>query len=487
MTKVSKKEWTLDVYASGGGGHKVAAEAKQKAQATAKIRPAGSLKPCRDAREVIMIDVMNSYATFLPSIGRACTEGWNKAQEAGDIKKQRKLVGQQWLADRFFFISAFVYFVLQIISRPTLPTKIIVTQPLMLSAMVAAVRFVNFFQPKGMGIKKIDLYMTDFPTNEAIHFFGALKRNVDNADMIKVHAPAPSRKDLEQFGGDTSQFWEFHTGIKNLNVKITEMPINAEYKKANLPLPGEACTLEVKAQVPKEKEFLGVEAIGQTKKYEIAQEDQVGIVMLGSQPTHQSIEEYVLGMIAAAKTAHREGRVPEHTTYLFVATGPKDKNMDKKGLYARTIALVEQHQQALSDANVEIVPFTGQPAMRIMGRADKRWTRSGGLTTAEHLEMKKREMDRAQILIHTQEPENFKERMKEKLAKGLTEDEAEQAIRNEENPLWEGGNAKYLRDECRPGEVRIVGSKKAEKDFLQMFFPELEVSLSDGESDISNV
>jgi len=443
------KEMTVIVTSSGGGGHLVAAknlqetlleeadahfqdiamllsndrllkpEARQRAQIALKQVQAG--KPA-----VEMLDLMKSKCTDLGalSFGDSMSEQWNKKQRAGDIEGLKKLVKAQPLTQWIFGSGCrlFMQKVCQGLNLHQLPlTRLYTTQPLLLQSLLEACSNVQ-----------IDLWMTDLPTTEAVHFFQPLKsiekqlastwkKKFFLHSLPPPHAGNAGQEELERL-----------SGVPRKQIYLEKfMPVNRAFTKPDgLPQPGEMFALKFKAQLPLEEEFL--KEIG--NPLVLRPEDEVILVMLGSQPTASAVEGY-------AKESLKLPPVTG-TRYVLLACG-KPKVKAYAQLYTDMVHLARSNK-----GKTRLMPFTGQDAKEMLGRAEITITRSGGLTAGELLALRTRKNDTKQMMLHVEPvPSKYATKI---LAHRLQNNEKDAlATASVEAALegmvpWEAGNARYL-------------------------------------------
>ena len=228
------------------------------------------------------------------------------------------------------------------------------------------------------------------------------------------------------------------------------MPIEDSFiRPGGLPSPGQAVAIRLKAQIPLEEEFLdGTGPV--TNPVILDAEDQVVLVMLGSQPTVDAMLKYAMESLKLpVPTGSRR--------YIFLACG-RPTTAAYKQLYADMVALISS-----SPANGTIlVPFTGQRAAELLGRADVTITRSGGLTAGELLALQHRG-DKKQFLLHV-EPvgDEAKTRALAALPDTVGDADAFRLAATHACLLgmvpWEAGNALYLQ--------QVVGAKLVEPGSL---------------------
>lgn len=496
----------LIITSSGGGGHKIAAEA---------LRECKKMK--NSANKIHELDVMRSSCSFGSFIGKKCTDMWDNAQQVGDVDKQHHLVQLQPIAEAFFFLGTFFTVLHMLLTAQTLPKKVICTQPLHFLAITLAVKAANFFRfNEHRKITRVDLYLTDLPTDKAEHFLGSLRRlhwlSQSCFEMIRLHSPEPIAKDLPA----KLEFWKNHAHLQPHQIKHQPLPLNPAFKEPhNLPLPGEATNLSLSLFTEQEREAMAMleleqkEALSDTHQFNIKAEDKVGLIMLGSVPEKDALIQYVDSIIEASNKQHFDPDGP--TYYFFVACGgggqmnaegeeslystictkiaaahyknlakrfvplnkdpaspapphehsiiedtPKTPESDQENIFA-SCDTTEQNLLHYLSPKVKIIPFIGQPVAKIFARSDLSITRSGGMTSAEIMALKKREGDNKQILIHSPEkkiPEGNHKEVRQHLLKKI--------------PLWENGNAQYLalNSNVNADIINPVLAKNVLQDFL---------------------
>lgn len=219
------------------------------------------------------------------------------------------------------------------------------------------------------------------------------------------------------------------------------MPVNRAFTKPTaLPQPGEMFALKFKAQLPLEEDFL--RQLGNPLL--LQPQDEVILVMLGSQPTASAVEGYARASLSLPKLESAK-------RYVLLACGKPRVEAYAK-LYADMVRLAKESE----GTTTVLVPFTGQDAKEMLGRADITITRSGGMTAGELLALRTRKEDQKQMLLHVESVAD--KRATKILAKHLQKSEKQDALEAafEESALegmvpWEAGNARYL--------MKAVGAK----------------------------
>lgn len=470
ILKVSKDEQfgSIYLYSSGGGGHKAAKEAQMERDFASLMQnvqvalqqdgtmnidvslspsdankykslmnddrlknPAKFSEWCKQMGLVKDIDVLHEY---LGSVGEWASSEWDKAQVAGDVEKQESLASKQWLSDLFFGPVIFIYTLISLIKLK--PKQIVSTQAMATPSILNAVKLYNsYFKPKQDPIVKLHLYMTDMPTEYAIHFFNSLKTiSVHGGkEFLVLHAPKPEEEaDWEKLCGLQKE------QVKELDVK--ELPVRLEFLKAidefkpNLEHPSVQLKVSDKQELQLLHEVIQhqgghVSELGDPSKegaqfldYGMKPEDKGTFIMLGSQPTKSAIEGYVQEYLALAK----ENPTTHYNLFAFAGKFEKDKDC----FYKELAAYIKE--QPHWPPNLRVIPLSFQTPKQLVGleMTCDSITRSGGATVMELLVLneiykKYPEIPPRKRLIHAQPVE------------GRT---LEDSI-----PLWEKGNYLFLK------------------------------------------
>ncbi|MES2345611.1 MAG: hypothetical protein V4494_06730 [Chlamydiota bacterium] len=406
------KDWILGIYTSGGSAHERAME-----------------DLCQRIANIEKINLLSSTCTCFLFIGHFFAWVWNHAQQSGLVRLQILFGRSQMLAARIFFLPTYftIYCRLRVRGK-LLPKRVIATAPLFLSAICKAVIDANARSCEGK-IESVDLYMIEPPTDEACYYFDTIKGlSLEKKTLLKLFAEHPTQEDSTRFQ-DEENYWMEKTGLKIKQI-VFDSPVKHIFKQAAtaLPYPGEAVKIHIE---------------GYDHPFQIKAQDKVGLIMLGGIPTSDAVIRYVEAALSLSRFSENI------CNYLFVACGKKPL-----GLYKKMHELLSSFQ---IPASLEVIPFCNQPVEKIFGRADFSITRSGGMTSLEILELKKRKEDDKLILLHAQidhkEPHTLSQ-----------EDLIHQGI-----PLWEGGNARYLSKTVP--NVAIVTPRSSATFMAQKFTP----------------
>lgn len=370
-------------------------------------------------------DVLHDY---LGKFGKWATHQWDEAQKVGDVEKQEKLAKHQCLSD--FILGPVVFFKTLIMLIIKKPKQVVSTQAMATPAILQAINCYNLlFRPKGTGLVKLHLYMTDMPTEYARHFFNSLKKliNSDGKKLLVLHAP--------KLEGEKN--WKELCGLEKEQVKeldVTELPVRLDFLKAvKTYKPPDAPRVEMKVGEQEELQLLqgvvkhqsgqeahlgNVETKGvQVLDYQLKAGDKGYFIMLGSQPTKSAIEGYLQEFVKLAKAN------PKINYHVFAFAGKFDK--DKECFYKELSKyLLEQKEWP---KNLRFLPLSFQTPKQLVSleMSCDTITRSGGSTAMELLVLDGVEdVPKRKRFVHAQQVEG----------RTLTES----------IPLWERGNYFFL-------------------------------------------
>lgn len=453
-------EETYLITSEGGGGHKSAADAIQYKLLGQAENKSGVIH---------RVDVLKN--SILPNfIAEKATGVWDQAKKDGDVEKQINLVKGKFLglvtyrtlADFLFFIPIFLKTFFTLWGNRKI-TRIVDTQAMGTSAVIAAARLANFLFQRHIEVLKV---MTDMPTEEAVHFAASAKRlNSADKNIYRILSTAPFPKykeETEEHYIDRMDAWwkeHFNLSLKDGQVRYADFPLRPAFIKAQEgTLSGEIGVklnsqderkLLVEAGIIKEESVAVREGrafnpangtIIETKydfsKMEVKEEDTVGLITIGSMANAGATKAYIDDVIdlvnlfnEIAETEERESK----NFHLFVACGRHEEG--KATLFAEVAAMVKQKKETGEfPKNLQVIPmgFQGDEEMApIMHRADFGIYGAGGLTTMETLSAS--DPERAHVFIHSD-------------AKGAKADMTDKEIEEEllkGYVLWERGNAEF--------------------------------------------
>ncbi len=340
---MTHKKSIIFIWSRCGGGHRVAKDSLQQRLVQEYAEKGIELDVSRT------FDIMGEF--FLGPIGNFCVHLWDKSQRQGKVKTQSCLVTLQKCADRLFFPIIYWKLVHLLLSLEAEPEYIVSTQPLCTLALLKALRFVN--RKRGWNVR-LHLYLTDMPTKKATHFLRSLRKVGSDpllAPLLTVYSPPAIT--------ETEDFWHRSCGMIEV---ITDriFPIRKSFLQ----------TERLKEKLHSRQLDLTISDCS----YVIEKEAKVTFLMLGSQPSHQGVLDWVDALIARAQTAKEKH-------FLFVYCGPNEQ----KKLLDAVVKRVPWAPEGLT-----IVPLQTQAEENLallMARSNRTITRSGGSTSMELLHL----------------------------------------------------------------------------------------------------
>jgi len=403
MTVISsdaiKPKKLLIITSSGGGGLIQTANAKEQ-EALA-----------RDPNLVIVRrDLLKDWVPFGPFF----INFWNKAQQKGKVSAQIICVKGQFIWDFFLFPSIFINALYTIFKEDI--DYIIDTQPLGTSAIVKALRLFNKKRLKNARLEKV---LVDLPTKQATHFFGPIKRlNDKERKVLQLTTIAP----LLESGETPEQFWQATCGLSEKEINCEDVYVRKAFQKykgkvrseENMTVPIEFHSDHELSLIKKSCQRGGVEPKVQSNfvEFQIAPNDFMITILLGSQPAAQATLSYVKQFASLAKEFSKS------RVYLFAFCANHIEG--KETLFKKMGEIVSEIQDY--PKNLVVVPFPFQKEnviARLFHRSDMTCTRSGGQTAMELMCVATGE-----IWIHSEAKEG------EDLLSGI--------------PGWEAASATYL-------------------------------------------
>lgn len=336
------------------------------------------------------------------------------------------------------------------------PKAVVSTQALCTNAIAQAILAVN--QQHGCKIK-FKHYMTD-TTLESHHFYRSIAPMGQNPQMQKIYTLYVSSSESQR----EEDANVINTNCASLRVKYLsspQFPIRKEFldvqtlKTQLTPsLMTKSIKLGIKLHPTPETSTpeADIVALGggqpivenNIAQFDISDEDKVGFLMLGSKPSEQAVINWIKVMIENANKPDIEKR----NRHFFVYCGAPEK-LDEKGVLVQNNLLREVQNYLINTTlpeGLKIVPFTYQDASQLAilaARSDLSITRSGGSTCFELIQLaeaaEKGDIPRREnrlSIIHSEgtvpTPLIDQELIQQELLKtGI--------------PLWEAGNATYLK------------------------------------------
>jgi hypothetical protein len=403
----------LIITSSGGGGLIQAAVAKeQEARAN-------------DPNiEIVKRDVMKDWMN--KRFGQFCVNRWNNAQLRGDVATQKFCAWAQNYAEYLFWPNLFACTLYTLFKSDI--DRVIDTQPMGTSAILLAIRIFNRKRNKDVRLEKV---LVDLPTKKATHFFGPIKKlSRKNRAYLKLVTIAP----LLEEGQTAEDFWQTNCSLKEKEVCYEDVYVRQSFRKfKNKPRTQEMMTLKVRYKNEEELKLMKKALEKGTLKpnvrsneveFQIAPQDKVITILLGSQPANEATLNYVKKFLQIAK----ESESAKTKTHLFVFSADHVEG-EKSSLFCK----VSDYVAKLKDypKNFSVVPFSFQNddvIAPLFFRSDLTCTRSGGQTAMELMCV-----SRGEIWIHS-------EAKKKEDQDELTMDDLLSGI-----PGWEAENAIYLQ------------------------------------------
>lgn len=406
-----------------GAGHIQATESIEKAITVRN-------KAHKKALNVFTIDFLK--ASVGNWIGQKSIDSWNGKQKREDVAAINKYLNYQWAEEWFLGIIVFFAFLFQL-SKYNVDT-VITAQPLGIKAIIRAVRVRNWFNrcfyPSRKQIQ-VTMVMTDLPTEKTRNFLPPIKRlSANDRKVFKLVTMKP----LLAPGQSQEQFWNKFAGLslKKGEVYYDGAPVRRAFRE--LDPAKEIPQLSVKYASDEELKLMAAtcgEALHRKAAdgkivFDISPDDKVISLMLGGHACVEATKQYVQNLM---RCLSKPG-VSQQKHYLYVYCG-KHGVGEKASLFKQIHDLVQAERLAgRLPNNLHVVPVTYQGDDEIapmMARSNLTITKSGGLTAMEvHKVVQKK------IFLHA-------------TLKGATETTPEEELMDKGMPVWEAGNADYLR------------------------------------------
>lgn len=401
-------------WARSGGGHRTAKEGI-KQQKIKEYAARGQALATHADYDITGEKILSSIVLpFFGGLGDIGVNAWDEAQKKGDLKFLERYASFGWLAEVLLY--PIVYFRVKWLLQDlhVEPKFVVSTQAFCLNAIMRAMQTVNKEKQWNM---HMHVYLTDMPSKKAIHFFPSIKKVTQDRDlrhMLTLHAPAPILKN----GQSAQEFWRKYCGkvhvITDEQFPIREAFLETEALKNRL----EQEVLEVKLKLNHSSEADILKA-GLTEAaseivdvddskitLQIRDQDKLAFLMLGSQPTTQSVLSWLHTFV---KTKQGDEADRGHQRYLFLYCGVAHTDDIRNPLLDAVHAeIVRLKEVGALPSDLNIVPFTNQSADEIallMARSDVSITRSGGATSMELLQLHEADLpkrDNKLTLIHSE-------------------------------------------------------------------------------------
>ena len=375
---------------------------------------------------------------------------WAAAQKDTNLAQQERMVSLQPWAQRVFYVPTYLG-VLSWLRKTTgvnYPRRIVSTQPLIKPAL-SALRVYNAFMKtplaKGKNWEEVglDLWMTDLPDN-AMHFYTGLGvLNSAEKKLLHVYSAEPSRGPDGKYTVDIAK----KCGLKPEQVHYLEahelqVPPIYHSKELHNWTKGKDCSFQLKL-TEQQKDLLpkGIQKKLEFKSelkydYQVGANDKMYHLMLGSQPTLSTVNDFIDSLAATAELAQRQKTLKSTDTYHALLLCGKDNGKDD--CVFRTICRKLNKLDLPENVNIVALPFQ-DPSMIacFSARADAGdFTRAGGATSMQHIALNANLGEkRGKVYILAEVP-----------IEGLDSLEGEERTQEvlRHIPVWEGGNASHL-------------------------------------------
>lgn len=393
----------------GGGGHIAAGKALKARWDKEKGHETRTLDFMGD-------DMINSLKLpFVGKMGDYSCERWNNAQMRGDINELKGVVGLQWLTDLIFYPIAVRKFTQYLRKLEKEPERVVSTQALCIDALARAILTVN--KEKGWNMR-LQVHMTDLPTDSATHFFhslGNVGRHKELSKLVSLYTPC----DPHCKPGETSEeFWKRMVGDVAV-IRTNKLPIREAFFTHHCTI-GQQADISVRVNHPHELDILRLGArrgevpdrlpVDKKIHYHIRPEDRVTTLMLGSQPPDKAVNGYFDAFISSAKREEMAFRASMGLSeedaidgsllpqYYFFAFCGKPEDPSKPDETNELLRKVERHLETYSKErggvglppNIRIIPFTFQDddtLAPMLHRSNVAITKSGGSTCFELMQL----------------------------------------------------------------------------------------------------
>lgn len=403
-------------WARSGGGHRTAKEGV-KQQKIKETQAQGKTFRVQQDVDITGEKVLSSIKLpFIGGLGELGVKSWDEAQKKGDLKFLERYASWGWIGEIIFYPLVYfrVKWMLQDLNVE--PNFVVSTQAFCLNAIMRAMQTVNKEKNWNM---HMHVYLTDMPSKKAIHFFPSIRKVTADSELrnlLTLHAPPPLRKP-GQTEDDDKKFWEKYCGkinvITNEQFPIREAFLETGILKARLEKP--VLDVRIKLNEASEGDLISSglspacvhTATSKDITLKIRDKDKLGFLMLGSQPTTQSVLNWLHTFVQSGR-AHNstDGDVQR---FLFLYCGVAHTNDARNPLLDAVQEQIKKYKQANKlPPNFNIIPFSNQDADEIallMARSDVSITRSGGATSMELVQLHQSDLPKREnklTLIHSE-------------------------------------------------------------------------------------
>lgn len=351
---------------------------------------------------------------------------YNWTQRSGKVLLTNIFVNMNMYADILFNPLVFSAMLFNLFRYSV--DRVIDNQPLNCKAIIRAIRFYNWYTRKNLILEKV---FVDLPTREYRQLLKAVKKLTKNDKrFIKIFTVEPLLDDEKT----NEEYWQKNCRISESQIIYKKYIIRQNFKKfQGIEKPKVDFDLKTRFASKEEGNFIKrcLEK-GHLKPKEsenefiftISPEDKVFIILLGSQPSSNAVNNYVKGFIEKI----RDSKAQDKKYSLFVFA---DKfSTSKETMFHKIHNLINTVENYPSNLTVVPMSFQNDEVISaLFHRGDLTITRSGGHTMMELMAVSK-----GNKWIHSETKRSNVNHIPsyEQLLLGI--------------PCWELGNARYLHD-----------------------------------------
>ncbi len=390
----------LTIY--GGNGHLQAAKAK--ALEMKRKDPS-----CHVVERNLLIYLIGKKLSNL------FTQKWNQAQIEGKYDVNIAISNLLCIANCLLFLPTFFYICYLLLKHKI--DLIIDTQVVGTCASLKALRCISKLKNKKISYQKV---ITELPTNKVVHYFHHIKKLSKND---RRHFSLLTTHPLLKVGETTEAFWKTNCNLTENEVHYSDLPLLPAFTspKKNTELTIQTHGIE-ETRLTKEIIQRGDATVVFRKTgadIKLDSTSKISTLMLGSQPSENAIIKYIGHFI---RIMHEKNQLNQkHILFVFCSPTMQQHIRLLKKIHRLVTSIL------FYPTHLTIVPLGAQEdqvVASLFHQSDATFTRSGGLTSMELLAVAK-----GQIWIHSE----YKKTAREELLL-------------EAMPIWERGNATYLKE-----------------------------------------
>lgn len=383
---------------------------------------------------IFPVDVLKT--SYGNTIGNWAIQSWNSKQTKEDVAGLNNYLHYQWVDEYILSVIVFIAFVFKLVLSKI--DVVVNTQPIGNKAIIRAVRFTNWLNrifKKDKTIIKIAMILTELPTDKTLNFFPPIKK-LSRSDRAVFKLIVATKPILEKDQTEEA-FWQKHCNLSLAKgqVQYDLPPLRPAFRFLKPDQEINQLSLRYESE---EELTLMQESCNQLKPVNgkksvtlnLKKNDKVMTLMLGGQACFEATQLYVEKMIELAKPHSNEANENEGLTrYLFVFCGKHTPGQDT--LFKKICEIVKREKSKGNlPENFKVVPVTHQTDEEIapmMAVSTLTLTKAGGLTALEVNALVK-----GKIFIHASD-------------KDAPNNPSEEDLMETGMPIWEAGNAEYLK------------------------------------------